>query len=254
VWCAAGKGTFGTKELINKIHETNIMSLIIHKRIILPQLGGSGVNAHEIKKQTGLRVYFGPVYAHDIPQYLDNNYQATTEMRKSRFNLWDRIVLTPMELIPGMRYLLYYIGAIFFIMGLQKSGIIFHDAVRDGIPFFISGIVALLGGAILTPLLLPIIPFRAFSVKGGLVGLIATATLYNYSGIFNGHIFLTLFLLIFVPLMTSFIALQFTGSTTFTNPSGVKKEHLFALPLYIIGLILSCVFLLFHKANLLGLI
>ena len=42
VWCAAGKGTFGTEELINRIRKTGLSSVVTHHRIILPQLGAPG--------------------------------------------------------------------------------------------------------------------------------------------------------------------------------------------------------------------
>ena len=44
VWCAAGKGTFGTEELINQINDTQLQSFVSHRRIIVPQLGAPGVH------------------------------------------------------------------------------------------------------------------------------------------------------------------------------------------------------------------
>ena len=43
VWCAAGKGTFGTKELVNRIKLVSLDKIVNHKRIILPQLGATGI-------------------------------------------------------------------------------------------------------------------------------------------------------------------------------------------------------------------
>ncbi|MDH4261443.1 MAG: mercury methylation corrinoid protein HgcA [Spirochaetia bacterium] len=252
VWCAAGKGTFGTQELIQKINQTKILTYIAHKRIILPQLGGPGVNAHEVKLKTGLRVYYGPVYAKDIPEYFDNERQTSKKMRSSSFKILDRLVLTPMEINPAMKYFVYYAFAIFIFMGLQRNGIIFKNALYDGLPFYLAGIVAIFTGAFVTPLLLPFIPFRAFSVKGGMAGIMATMILYSTTNMFKNNIFLTLFLYTFLPMMSSFIALQFTGSTTFTNPSGVKKEHKYAIPVYITGVVGSIFLLIIQKVYLLG--
>ena len=39
VWCAAGKKTFGTAELIRQINQTSLDKIVSHKRLILPQLG-----------------------------------------------------------------------------------------------------------------------------------------------------------------------------------------------------------------------
>ena len=46
VWCAAGKGTFGTKELTERIAATDLKNVVSHRRLILPQLGATGVSAH----------------------------------------------------------------------------------------------------------------------------------------------------------------------------------------------------------------
>jgi len=46
VWCAAGKGTFGTKELVSRIRLVSLERIVNHKRLILPQLGATGVAAH----------------------------------------------------------------------------------------------------------------------------------------------------------------------------------------------------------------
>jgi hypothetical protein len=67
VWCAAGKGTFSTEELCRRIESTGLGSVVSHRRLILPQLGASGVAAHTVAKATGFTVVFGPVRAEDIP-------------------------------------------------------------------------------------------------------------------------------------------------------------------------------------------
>ena len=60
VWCAAGKGTFGTEELENRINVTSLDQVVNHRKLILPQLGAPGVAAHEIKTNTGFHIGFHP--------------------------------------------------------------------------------------------------------------------------------------------------------------------------------------------------
>ncbi|MCP4569947.1 MAG: acetyl-CoA synthase subunit gamma, partial [FCB group bacterium] len=81
VWCAAGKGTFGTDEIINRLRVSRLGEIVTHRKLILPQLGGPGVQAHKVKKQAGFTVRFGPVRAADLPAWLDNHRKATPEMR-----------------------------------------------------------------------------------------------------------------------------------------------------------------------------
>jgi CO dehydrogenase/acetyl-CoA synthase gamma subunit (corrinoid Fe-S protein) len=61
VWCAAGKGTFGTKELVSRIRLVSLEKIVNHKRLILPQMGATGVAAHKVKEETGFNVHYGPV-------------------------------------------------------------------------------------------------------------------------------------------------------------------------------------------------
>jgi hypothetical protein len=63
VWCAAGKGTFGTAELIRSLKTAKLALIVNHKRIIVPQLGAPGVSGFAVTRQTGFRVVFGPVYS-----------------------------------------------------------------------------------------------------------------------------------------------------------------------------------------------
>ncbi len=98
VWCAAGKGLFGTAELTRRIEATRLAERVTRRRIILPQLGAPGVAAHQVKSQTGFHVVYGPVRAKDISEFLDNGQEATPQMRRVTFPLWERLELTPIEL------------------------------------------------------------------------------------------------------------------------------------------------------------
>ncbi len=54
VWCAAGKGTFGTAEVVRRIKAVGLEHIVSHRTVILPQLAAAGVAAHEVKKQSGI--------------------------------------------------------------------------------------------------------------------------------------------------------------------------------------------------------
>ena len=48
VWCAAGKGTFGTDEIIKRINKCSLVKIVSHRKIIVPQLGAPGINPVKI--------------------------------------------------------------------------------------------------------------------------------------------------------------------------------------------------------------
>jgi hypothetical protein len=127
VWCAAGKGTFGTDELVRRIEATRLHDVVNHRVLILPQLGAPGIAAHEVKKRSGFKVEYGPVRAADLPEYL-KTYQATPEMRRVRFPLWDRMVLVPVDLVGVFVPMLIAAVALFLIIGpLAAAGALAAD-------------------------------------------------------------------------------------------------------------------------------
>jgi acetyl-CoA decarbonylase/synthase complex subunit gamma len=247
VWCAAGKGTFGTDEMVKRITEARLDAVVSHRRIIVPQLGAVGVNAADVVKRTGFRISFGPVEARDIPEYIRAGYKKTTEMSTMRFTMLDRLILTPMEINPAMKKYPWVAAGILLIFGLQPSGLLFKEAWSNGLPFQLLGFLAVLTGALVTPVLLPFVPFQSFAVKGWIMGVLSVFVATRYFGLsgVQDPILLAAAYLLF-PALSSYIALQFTGSTTFTGMSGVKKELKIGIPLYIgaasVSLILMVVF------------
>ncbi len=248
VWCAAGKGTFGTEELTRRIESVGLRRIVAHRRIIVPQLGAPGVSGHEVQRVTRFRVHFGPVRASDIAAYLRGGLEATSEMRRVRFGIVDRVVLVPMELVPALKAVLGYAAAVLLLSGVGPHGFSFGRAALAGVPVAGLGIVAVISGAVLTPLLLPIVPGRAFAFKGALVGLVPTA---GYAAlvptILDGGPALAAFAYVFTPAASSYLALQFTGSSTFTSMSGVKRELRFSLPIHVAAITMSVALLVAHQ-------
>ncbi len=248
VWCAAGKGTFGTDELVARITDAKLDSVVGHKRIIVPQLGAVGVCAAEVRKKTGFRVSFGPVQARDLPAYVRAGYKKTKEMRTIEFSMLDRLVLTPMEINPAMKKFPWFAGGILLLFGLEPQGVLFQSAWSGGLPLLVQLLLAVVSGAFLTPILLPYVPFRSFAIKGWIMGLLVTALAAQGFGLGSGHDrLLQAATYLFFPALSSYIALQFTGSTTFTGMSGVNKELKIGLPAYIGAAAVSLVLMIVFK-------
>ena len=240
VWCAAGKGTFGTEELIRRLKTARLELIVNHKRIIVPQLGAPGVSGFTVTRKTGFRVVFGPVYSKNIGEFIRGGYEATPDMRIVKFPLRDRLALTPMEINPAMKKYPLFALIVLLLFGLHPEGIIFADAIKGGLPFLILGFLSVLSGTFFTPVMLPLIPFRSFAVKGWIAGMISVLCAAKSMGLRDGtHPLLTAIAYLFFPVLSSYWALQFTGSTTFTNMSGVKREMKIAVPVYVAVLIIT---------------
>lgn len=223
VWCAAGKGTFGTHELIARIKATNLESFVRHRTLILPILGAPGVAAHEVQKQTGFSVRYATLRADDLPEYLDNGMVTTPEMRDLTFTFRERLALIPVELVMAIKSLGISGGLLFLVVALFMGP-------AAGIRSLIAFLGAALSGIVIGPLLLGLLPGRSFSFKGALTGIVWTAACLSAFGVQDmnyaviGGAFLTL------PAVSAFYTLSFTGCTTFTSPSGVRTEMRYALP------------------------
>ena len=229
VWCAAGEGTFGTEELVQRIEATGLEKVVSHRELIVPQLGAPGVAAHEVRRDSSFRVIYGPVRSEDLPEYLDAGREAGDEMREVRFSLPDRLVLTPVEVVGGAKYVA---GLLVVLVGLGGIGGGFSPAALAGSVPAALGICALglLTGAVLTPALLPWLPGRAFSAKGAVAGLAmgaAAGLLYWNAG---GGPAGAVSALLLVAVIASVFGMNFTGASTCTSLSGVRKEMRMAVP------------------------
>ena len=242
VWCAAGKGTFGTRELQNRIAIVQLEKVVSHRTVILPQLAAPGISAHEVLKQSGFKVIYGPVKAKDVKAFINSGMKATAEMRTVRFSAYDRLVLTPVELVSVSKVSLMIFGILFLLNLLGVGPFGFVD--------FYAYIGAILVGCVLTPVLLPWIPGRAFAWKGWLVGLIWAV----FVNVLNGwptvplySVLRALGYLLILPSVSAFYAMNFTGSSTFTSFSGVLKEMRIAVPAITVSIALGIVLILVNS-------
>ncbi len=85
----------------------------------------------------------------------------------------------------------------------------------------------------INPLLLPYLPGRAFSTKGLWLGAAVAVVMLSLQGVdltmWAGRLGSLAWLLI-IPAVTAYLAMNFTGASTYTSLSGVNKEMRWALP------------------------
>jgi hypothetical protein len=232
VWCAAGKGTFGTDELVNRIDATRLTEVVNHRTLILPQLGAPGVSGFEVTKRSHFKVEYGPVRAQDLPEYL-KTHTATHEMRLVQFTFKDRLTLIPVELVSVLLPLI-----ILLLIGSKGPA------------------AAVIAGTVLFPMLLPWIPTHDFSSKGFILGgmvalpfVIAGFTKDSGSALWLRSAWALVYALL-IPPITAFLALNFTGSTTFTSRTGVRNEMFAYIPtmawMFCAGFLLNIAIIFVH--------
>ena len=239
VWCAAGKGTFSTQELVKRIKLCSLEKVVDHKRVIVPQLGATGVAARTVKKESGFRVVYGPVRAKDIPAFLESNRKADKKMRMVTFTFIERLILTPVELNMILKPALITSVVLIILSGLGPGIFSFSSAFGRGVVAVLALVVGIISGAVITPTLLPYIPFKEFAAKGIISGTVFAVLLFLSisSSIIGVAAFISLFL--FIVATSSFLSMNFTGATPFTSPSGVEKEMKRFIPVQLIALVIS---------------
>lgn len=237
VWCAAGKGTFGTGELVRRVIAVGLDRVVSHRRLILPILGAPGVAAHEVTRRCGFSVSYATIRATDLPEYLDSAMVASPEMRQLTFTFYERLVLIPVEIILALKSI-----GIVGIAALLLSGLSANMAA--GILALYAIVGAFMSGIVLGPLVLPWLPGRSFAIKGAVVGAIWSCLFYVLAGgsTWNGAVSTAIFLAL--PAVSSFYTLNFTGCSPYTSRSGVEKEMRIALPAMGSALAISLVLLL----------
>jgi hypothetical protein len=230
VWCAAGKKTFGTDELVNRLRMTRLAEIIVNKRLIVPQLGATGVSARDVKKRSGFSVTWGPVHCRDLRRFLEQGMTADPAMRTVTFSLAERLVLIPVEIALVLKH-----AAVFFLATLVFSGLgpdLFSlSAMIDrGLPALSVLTGGLVAGTVLTPALLHRLPGKAFSLKGMAAGLFLSVPTALVTARFTG-ISGVLGLVLTATAIASWLAMNFTGSTPYTSPTGVEKEMRRSIPI-----------------------
>ena len=237
VWCAAGKGTFGTTELIRLVRESGLERVVGHRELVVPQLGAPGIAAHLVEKQTGFTVTYGPVRAQDISAFLKRGRKADPDMRKVRFTLADRLVVSLLELSQAWPKGLLISAILWLLFSLGPSGFQFSQSWHRAGLVIIGLWTAILAGSVLTAALLPFLPGRMFSLKGAVAGMLSgvlLAVLANHFHWFPVFLIPAVSLILLMSAISAYLAMNFTGASTYTSLSGVKKEIKRSLP-WIIG-------------------
>ena len=240
VWCAAGKGTFSAEEIAYQVKRANLDRIVAHREILLPQLAANGVAAHALKRLCGFRGRFGPILASDLPKFLQTG-EADEDMRTVTFSLRQRAVLIPLEICMLWKQLGVVAVIIFLLSGISPDFFSLTLALNRGIIPVYATLVALVAGAVATPLLLPWLPFRQFWLKGVIMGGLASFMLLFMGWQPLGGIE-KIALCLWTIGCSAYLAMNFTGSTPFTSLSGVTREMRRGLVFQLSSAVLALIF------------
>ena len=239
VWCAAGKQSFSTEEVAQRVRKCGLDKVVSHRTLILPQLAGPSVAAHTLQRLCGFSGVFGPVCSCDLPAFLDADMEADTAMRTVRFPLGQRLTVALVEVYGARKLLLWLLAACFLLAVLGPAWEAPWGVFRAGLGAYATVLCGFVTGVFLVPALLFRLPFRAFAAKGFVAG----------AGIGIGLTWLmastpsqALAQVLACSVLASWFAMHYTGSTPFTSLSGVDREMRFFIPVQ--GGLLGCAILI----------
>ena len=166
-------------------------------------------------------------------------------MRRVHFGWYDRLKLVPNDLIYNLRYLGMLLVFFYIISGINTDGFSLRQA-SDQLQLLSAIILAgYISGIVLTPLLLPYLFFRSFSFKGLFIGIIVSSVIV-LGKLFDSTVFMTPAIFFLLSGISSFLAMNFTGASTFTSLAGVKKEMKTAVPIQIASGVIAAVLIILN--------
>lgn len=225
VWCAAGKGLFSTDEVAHAVRASRLSEVVSHRDLILPQLSATGVAARGLRRRCGFGASFGPIRAVDLPAFLRAG-KADEAMRSVTFTLKERAELIPVELYLLGKPLAIFLAAAFLLAGIGPDVFSPGAAWTRGLAAALATLLGIAAGDVIVPLALPRLPLRHFALKGALSG--AVLGIANLLG--PGTAWDLPALWLWTVTLAAWLAMNFTGSTPFTSPTGVEREMRRALP------------------------
>lgn len=242
VWCAAGKGTFGTEEVINRVKSTGLSSFIDHRELVLPQLGAPGVAGYKVTQATGFKVVWGPVAAADVPAFLASGKCSTQQMRRVRFGVRERMAVAPVEIVQAWPFYLASVLLAWFTAFCQTRGEPHSLFTSDVLRYQLLLTGNVFAGTVLFPLLLPFLPFKAFAAKGAILAVLWSSGVLALTGLSAVHSGVgTVGAVLAGMAASSFLAMNLTGASTFTNQNGTVLEVKTSVPLQLASALVGIV-------------
>ena len=159
-------------------------------------------------------------------------------MRSVTFTFTERLILTPVEIQVALKPSLILAMALFLLSGIGPGLFSLTRAWSRGLTALGALWAGIMTGAVIVPALLPHIPVTAFALKGILAG--SVIGLLVFAACPPATLSAAAALFVFIMTVSSYLAMNFTGTTPFTSPSGVEKEMRQYIPIQVGGLVTAC--------------
>jgi hypothetical protein len=240
VACGVHTGSFSTDELITRMQKTRLPEVVSRRALILPQRGAQAVSAEEVRRRAGFEIIRGPERSGELSSFIARGARGTSEMTAVRFSLRDRLSLSLAEMARSVLLFPVFAFGALIAAGLGPDGVSLQRAWVGVWPLFALGLGSICAGSLVVPAALPLIPFRAFWIKGWLAGAAVTAVLLHGAGLARGMDPLYLAACwLFFPAAGAALGLRFAGATPPGFHTGAGKEIRRAWPFFTAAALLA---------------
>ena len=114
---------------------------------------------------------YGPVRSADIKDFMANGMKADSKMRKVTFGLRDRLTVSVLELVMALEKMIPVSAVLSRFMPWLAGGFSLKaDFAKSFYCLCPRCYLAVLTGTVFIAALLPYLPGKAFSIKGGFLG------------------------------------------------------------------------------------
>ncbi len=223
VWCGSSEGQLSNAKILDQLdrYDRELLTGDRKLRLILPKLSLAGVELRGLHKAR-LHPVIGPIYAKDLPAYLQSPPLEDCDDDQVVFGLKMRLF----SWLPGLvQYLGYSLAAILAFFGLE---------LLWGIeaPLALIPLTAGLGTAY--PILFPWIPGKRFAVKGLWLATLVSLGLCVLTAAGRTSPAGLAVAILFTFATALFVGLSYTGNSAVSNYTAVRREIAQFLPLNVV--------------------
>lgn len=220
VWCAARGPDFGNAQLVEAVNASGLIQVVSHFKLILPQLSAGGVALPALPPDFKFRVFYGPVWSRDLPEYLREQIVRKPErMRVAHFTLAKRFQ-------AGITHGTFLLRKFLFWPSILLLALFIGFQWWTGVSILAWAWIAVASTALLIALLFPIANrLRSFTRKCLLFGTvgavlcgIALLFVQGFTPMFPGSVALQFWL-------GFFATMSFSGYTMESSPRAIQGEY-----------------------------
>ncbi len=213
VWCAAGKGAFGNEAILAELsrYDRALLTDGTWLPVVLPKFGMAGVDLRGLRRER-IKPIIGPLYARDLPAYLD----APPYRDRSEDRVAFGIRMRGFSWLPGFRQMFGW--SLLLVIAFMGG----HWLWGTSVPVGLVAIALFIATAY--PFLFPYLPGAGFAPKGVVLGAATSIALVAAARVGLVPAASLPAALPFTMATAVLFGLSYTGNSAVSNYTKVRKE------------------------------